>query len=111
MMTTVFINDKYISILSRFGDLQEAVDIALRRYTIDQITDKITELRQKDVGYQTKYKLDYTAFAQQVADDETFVTEVETNTDKMWENDLADWEFCHKRIENWTRTLENILLK
>jgi len=110
-MTTVFINDKYISILSRFGDLQEAVDIALRRYTIYQITAKIAELRQKDARYQTKYKLDYVTFVQRVTENEAFVNEVETNIDKMWENDLADWEFCHKGIEDWTRTLQTILLK
>ena len=109
-MTTVSINNKYVKVLSAFGDLQEAIDLALRRYTIEQITGKVSELRHKEAQYQAKYRLDYPAFAKRIAEDETFVNEVETNINKTWEFDLADWEFCHKGIEDWTRTLQTILL-
>ena len=109
-MTTISINDKYIEVLSAFGDLQEAIDLALRRYTIEQVTSKIAELRHKDAQYQAKYGLDYLAFAQRIAEDETFLKEVETSINKTWEFDLADWEFCYKGIEDWTRTLQTILL-
>ena len=53
-MTTVAINDKYVEVLSTFGDLHEAIDLALRRYTIEQITTKVTELRQKKTIWSDK---------------------------------------------------------
>jgi hypothetical protein len=35
---------------------------------------------------------------------------VEAKISKTWELDLADWEFCHKGIEDWTKKLQAILL-
>ena len=51
-MATVAIPEKYVEVLSALGDLQTTVDLALQRYTIEQITAKITDLRQRDQGYQ-----------------------------------------------------------
>lgn len=110
MMTTISIPDKYIEVLTTFGDLQEAIDLALRRYTVEQVSGKIAELRQKDKRYQTKYQTDYPTFSQRVAEDEAFVRQIETTIEKMWERDLADWEFCHEGIKDWTQTLQTILL-
>jgi hypothetical protein len=36
-MVTVAIKDKYVEALTVFGDLQAAIDLALQRYTIEQI--------------------------------------------------------------------------
>jgi len=111
IMVTVPIQDKFIEILTAFGDLQESVNVALQRYTIEQITAKITELRRKDEEYKTRYGLDYVAFAKRTSEDVDFVQQVESQISKVWEVDLADWEFCHKGIEDWTRKLQDILLK
>lgn len=99
-MTTVAIKEEYAEILSIFGDLQTAIDTALHRYTIEQIVNKITEYKQKDLAYRAKYGLDYTSFAQRTAEDEPFVQHVETDITKLWEMDLAEWEFCHEGIED-----------
>jgi len=109
-MMTVAIQDKYVEALTAFGDVQAAVDLALQRYTIEQITAKIAQLRQRDAEYRTKYGLDYSTFIQRIAQDETFVRHVETNVSPTWEIDLADWEFCTKGIEDWTNKLQTILL-
>lgn len=109
-MTSVAIPEKYIEVLSILGDVQTAVDLALQRYTIEQITARIAELRQRDQGYRSKYGMDYDAFMQRVAQDEAFVQEIETSINVLWEHDLADWEFCVKGIEDWTRTLQSLLL-
>ena len=109
-MTTVSIHDKYVEVLTVFGDLQQAVELALQRYTIEQVTAKITELRQKNARYQAKYGMDYPAFAERIATDEAFVKQVETSLDKTWEFDLADWEFSYKGIEDWMQKLQAILL-
>ena len=110
-MTTVTVHNKFTEILASFGDLQESVNAAVQRYTIDQITTKIDELRRKDEAYQKKYGLEYSAFAKRTAEDDEFVKNVEANISKTWELDLADWEFCYKGVEDWTKKLQDILLK
>jgi hypothetical protein len=110
-MTTVTVQNKFTEILASFGDLQESVNTAVQRYTIEQITTKITELRRKDDELQKKYGMEYSTFAKRTSEDENFVKNVEANISKTWEVDLADWEFCHKGVEDWTKKLQDILLK
>jgi len=110
-MTTVTVQNKFTEILASFGDVQESVNTAVQRYTIEQITNKITELRHKDEEFQKKYGLEYSAFVRRTSEDEDFVKTLEVNISKVWEMDLADWEFCHKGIEDWTKKLQDILLK
>lgn len=105
-MTTVTIEDKYVEALSALGDIQAAVDLALHRYTIEQIAAKIAQLRRRTADYQAKYGLDYSTFVQRIAEDESFVHDVETNISPTWEIDLADWEFCAKGIEDWCEKFE-----
>ena len=110
-MTTVSVHDKFTEILASFGDLEESVNAALQHYAIDQITTKINELRRKDEEYAKKYGLEYSIFAKRTAEDKDFIQHVEANISKTWEGDLADWEFCHKGMEDWTQKLQDILLK
>jgi len=109
-MITVSIPDKYAKALSALGDVQAAVDLALQRYTIEQITAKIAQLRQRAQMYEAKYGMDYPTFAQRIAGDESFVREIETAVNPLWELDTADWEFCVKGITDWIHTLQAILL-
>ena len=110
-MTTVTVNNKFTEILAAFGDVQESVNTAVQRYTIEQITNKVTELRRKDEEYQKEYGLEYSDFVKRTSEDEAFIETVETNISKTWEADLADWEFCRKGAEDWTKKLQDILLK
>ena len=110
-MTTVTVQNKFTEILASFGDVQESVNAAVQRYTIEQVTTKITELRRKDEGFQKKYGLEFSAFVKRTSEDEEFVKTMEANVSKTWEVDLADWEFCHKGVEDWTKKLQDILLK
>lgn len=109
-MVTVVIRDKYVEALGPFGDLQAAIDVALQRYTIEQITAKVAQLRQREALYQAKYGVDYATFAQRTTEDEAFIDHIETQVNKTWEIDVADWEFCHKGIADWTQKLQAILL-
>jgi hypothetical protein len=110
-MTTVTVHNKFTEILASFGDVQESVNAAVQRYTIEQVTTKITELRRKDEEYQKKYGMEYSAFVRRASEDEEFVKNTEANVSKIWEADLTDWEFCHKGVEDWTKKLQDILLK
>jgi hypothetical protein len=109
-MATVAIPEKYVEVLSVLGDVQTAVDLALQRYTIEQVTARIAQLRQRDQGYQAKYGMDYPTFTQRIAHDEAFVHEIETTISPLWKQDLADWEFCMEGIKDWTQTLQLLLL-
>lgn len=111
MSVTVAVQDKYVRVLEPLGDLQQAVDMALQRYAIDQVAARIAELRQRDQAWQAKYGCDYDTFVQRIARDEAFVAHVEEAISKTWELDLAEWEFCHKGAQDWTRHLQAILLE
>ncbi|MFZ1473083.1 MAG: hypothetical protein WAV79_09145 [Anaerolineae bacterium] len=106
-MMTVAIRDKYVEVLRPFGSLEDAVNLALQRYAIEQVTTKIAELRRRDVVYQEKYGMRYPAFVEYVGRDETFVEMIERTISKTWEIDLADWEFCHHGMQDWTRGLSD----
>ncbi len=109
-MVTIAVQDKFVEILTTLGDLQESVNVALQRYTIEQISEKVAELRKRNSEYQVRYGLEYPVFSKRIAEDEKFVQHIESSVNKKWEMDLADWEFCHKGIEDWTKKLQDILL-
>ncbi len=109
-MGTVVVREKYLSALSPFGDLQTSVDLALERYTIEQIAERLAELRHRDAQYRAKFGFDYPDFARRIASDETFVREVETRITKTWEADLADWEFCYEGSREWAHRLHKARL-
>jgi hypothetical protein len=109
-MTIVSIKEEYAEILNSFGDLESAIDLALKRYTIEQITTKILEFKQKNIYFENKYQRDYLSFCQKIQQDENFVNYVENNIEKLWEIDLSDWEFSYRGIADWTEKLQTILL-
>lgn len=111
MTVQVVIPHKYVEILRPLGKIEQAVETALRRYTIEQISIKISELRQRDQVFQGKYGLDYETFVERTAVDEGFVSHIEATVSRTWEADLAEWEFCHQGVEDWTQHLRNILLE
>jgi len=111
MAVTVAIPERYVETLAPLGRLEETVDLALQRYAVEQIVARIAKLRQREQGFQAKYGCDYEIFVEQTASDEEFVREIETAISKTWELDLAEWEFCHKGIEDWAQRLQSIVLE
>jgi len=61
-MLTVSIKNRQAEILIALGGLQPAIDLALQRYIIEQVTVKMAELHQKEVIYQSQYGMDYLTF-------------------------------------------------
>ena len=108
-MVQIAVQEKYIQTLQVFGDLQHTVEKAIQRYAVEQITEKIAELQQRAKTYRTKYDMEYALFEQRIAEDTAFVERIENQITPMWELDLADWEFCEKGIDDWTRKLTMIL--
>lgn len=110
IMLTITVTDQYAQALSALGDVETAVKEALQRYTVEQITGKIAQLLHRDRTFQSKYGMPYRDFAMRVATDEAYVRELEASFEPLWELDLAEWEFCAKGVEDWTQTLQAILL-
>jgi hypothetical protein len=111
MTVQVAIQDRFAQMLAPLGDLRQAVDTALRRYAIEQIATKLTELRRRDQEFAAKYGCDYATFKSKTACDEQFVVDVERNISKTWELDLAEWQFCHEGAQDWSQRLQEILLE
>lgn len=109
-MTTVSVEDKYIETIKCFTDIQTATNIALKRYVIDLITTKLMDLSVKNKAYQKKYNLDFETFSKKVTYDENYISKLEQQKKfKNWEDDLIDWEFNYKGINDWKQKLQNIL--
>lgn len=109
-MTTIVIDDQVAEVLSQFGDVQEAANRAVKRYTLEQIADQVENLRRRNEHYEKLYGIDYPSFSRRIAEDASFVLEQEAQGRLMWENDLLDWEFCHKGVEDWNQKLNTILM-
>lgn len=109
-MVSVLVRDKYVETLNAFGDIQTAVDAALERYTIEQITTKLSALRERQKTFESKYGTDYTTFATRTAQDKAFVHDLEAKGNPMWEADLLDWEFSVKGIQEWKQRLQDLSL-
>ena len=106
---TVAVPAKYREILSPLGDIQQLVNEALRRYALEQVADKIAELRAREEAWEEKYGCDYETFVEKVSTDEDFVKHIEQTINPTWEIDLAEWEFCHKGVKDWTQHLQALL--
>ena len=111
MTVQVAIQDKFAAGSCAFGRLGQAIDIALRRYAIEQIASKVTELQRRDQEFARRYGCDYETFKSRSACDAQFIAEVERNISKTWELDLAEWQFCHEGACDWTQRLQEILLQ
>jgi hypothetical protein len=53
-MINIEVKEDYAEILGSFGDVQSAINLAVQRYTIEKITTKIAELKQKNCNYEIK---------------------------------------------------------
>jgi len=108
-MINIAIKEDYAEILGSFGDLQSAINLAVQRYTIEKITTKIAELKQKNFDYEIKYQFDYPTFCQKIQQDEKFIAYLEGKVEKLWEIDLSDGEISYRGITYWTEKLQTIL--
>ncbi len=106
MTVQVAIQDRFAQMLAPLGDLRQTVDTALRRFAIEQITTKMIELWRRDQEFAVRYGCDYEAFKRRSARDAQFVADVECNISKIWELDLAEWQFCHEGVRDWSQRLQ-----
>jgi len=109
-MQEIIIKNAYSEVFRNLGDIQYAVDSALRHYAIEKINEKIAELRLKIGIWEDKYGCTYDIFSYRTATDEEYVRELNRNPSTvMWEGDIIMWEFQSGELSKWYRCLQNIL--
>ena len=72
-MSTATVSKKYADILAPLGDVQQAVDEALRHYAVERVGRRIAELRRQTRPREEKYDCTYEVFYARVTGDEEYV--------------------------------------
>ena len=107
-MASIAIREIYLETLHSLGDVSEEVEAAIRRHTVERISDKIASLRAEDRRWEEKYGCSYEVFREKTSNDPDFVERLHREQ-PTWELDIAHWEFCHKGVQDWTQELQRIL--
>jgi hypothetical protein len=106
-MTTVAINSKYVDILTPLGDVQQAVDEAVRRYAVEKLGERLAELRHTLRPFEERYGCPYEVFYARVTTDEDFVAGLR-EVNPTWERDFHTWEFYVEELREWLNRLEQL---
>jgi hypothetical protein len=106
-MSMVMVSKKYADILAPLGDVEQTVDEALRRYTVERIGQRIAELRRQIRPWEEKYGCTYEVFYARVTGDEEYVAHLRQGH-PTWERDFQQWEFYVEEMREWIARLESI---
>jgi hypothetical protein len=106
-MTTIAIDQKYLDILSALGNVNDRLEEAVRRYTIEQIASEITRYRHEVAHFETDYGMTYAVFCDKITAEKGFARSIEKEH-PMWEADLNAWEFYAEGLKTWLGRLERI---
>ena len=104
----VEIDDGLVKVLTSLGNLEEITQIALKRYSIDEILKRTEELKKKITEWETKYNMSYDQFQTKIVNDEQFLNSL-NQKHPMWEADFMYWESQQRELEQWMKRLEAIL--
>lgn len=106
-MTTLTLDTKYINILEALGNLNETLEEAVRRYSVERIGEQIGRLQREILVFQNKYGLPYEQFYARITTDNEFVENLR-HTHPTWERDFNAWEYYVKELSEWLGHLESI---
>jgi hypothetical protein len=107
IMTTLTLDPKYADVLRAFGNLEEAVEEAIHRYTLERVNERIEKARHEILTLETKYGMSYQQFNESVTTDEAFVERLEA-TYLTWELDWQTWEYYEEVLAEWIGHLEKL---
>ena len=104
-MSTATVSKKYADILAPLGDIQQAVDEALRHYAVERVGQRIAELRRQTRPWEEKYDCTYEVFYARVTGDEEYVANLRQKY-PTWERDFQQWEFYVEEMREFAGRLE-----
>lgn len=91
-----------------FGELNEVVSLALRRYFIDELLKRIEPLKGSIMKWETQYSMTYDVFHAKIVDGQVFLYQL-NQKNPMWEADLLEWASQQQEFDQWMKQLESIL--
>ena len=107
----VTIPDKYQEILQIVGDLQSAVDNAIRRYTLELASEQIEKCEKEIVHFQNKYGCSYETFLEGITNGNNpeFLESLNHNH-PTWEADFNVWETYVEELQRWRQRVTKLLI-
>ena len=108
-MQTITIQDKYFEALKLFGETDELVEAALRRFIVEQATERIKALRDEVKKLEEIYKESLNSFQHKIETDEAFARKLD-ETHPLWEGDFINWKFYVEELQESLERLQNILM-
>jgi hypothetical protein len=72
-VASISVREVYLEALHSLGDVNEEIKAAIRRYTVERISDKIASLRAEEQRWEEKYGCSYEDFRERTSSDPDFV--------------------------------------
>jgi len=107
-MSAVAVKSDLVNIAKKFGGVDTVVSEAVRRYAIEQCTERVETARAKIREYEKRYGTAYPAFARRVQTDAKYLRHIESKN-PVWEEDAMEWKYRLEETAEWTETLASIL--
>ena len=104
-MQNITIQDKYFEALKLFGETDELVETALRRFIVEQATERIKALRDEVKRREEVYGEPFNSFQHKIETDEAFARKLD-ETHPLWEGDLINWKFYVEELQEWLERLQ-----
>jgi hypothetical protein len=106
MTTATMLQEPYMEVLARLGDVQQQVNEAVRQYALQQAQHQILDLETRVQSWEAKYGCSYDLFAYRTATDEDYVHALNAVAPTQeWEADLFTWEFYATELKEWRQRL------
>ena len=107
-MHTISIDDKYFEALKTFGDADKLVNIALQKFLVEQMVERIHTLRDQVRVWEEEFGEPFDSFLKRTETDEKFARKLD-KTHPMWEGELINWKFYHEELQEWLKKLQHTL--
>ena len=106
----VTIPDKYQEILQIIGDLQVAVNNAIRRYALDIASEQIEKCEKEITHFQNKYGCSYETFLEGITNGNNpeFLENLNYRH-PTWEADFNVWETYSEELQRWRNRVTKLL--
>lgn len=109
ILTNLAIKDEIVTMLNYFGEPSQMANYALQDFLVKKCQEKISQAKIRIEWYEQKYQSNFNQFRTRIQSDEVYVNNIEEKVEKLWEEDILDWEYRIKELEEWKKKLACIL--
>ncbi len=105
--TQLAIPAEYVDILKTFGSVDDLITEAVRRYTIERITERIATAQREIATFEAKYGQPYKDFRENITTNLDFLSKLKQQY-PMWERNFNVWEFYVEELNEWQSRLQKL---